>query len=93
MNVFMLISSEKYKKKVHEQYCYVLLLDKQALSLGELQPTSIALQLADRSIKKPRGIIVEDVLVQVNQFILLADFVVLDMEKSPTLSSLSIILG
>ena len=34
------------------------------LGLGELQPTSITLQLADRSIKRPRGIL-EDVLVKV----------------------------
>lgn len=62
------------------------------LRLGELKPTSIVLQLADRSIKRPRGIL-EDVLVQVNEFILPADFVVLDMEDSPMPSSLPIILG
>jgi predicted aspartyl protease len=33
------------------------------LGLGELQPTSITLQLADRSIKRLRGIL-EDVLVR-----------------------------
>ncbi|CAL8997671.1 unnamed protein product, partial [Prunus brigantina] len=62
------------------------------LRLGELKPTSITLQLADRSIRRPRGIL-EDVLVQVNEFILPADFVVLDMEDSPMPSSLPIILG
>ncbi|KAL6313146.1 hypothetical protein AAG906_026131 [Vitis piasezkii] len=47
------------------------------LGLGELKPTSITLSLADRSVKIPRGII-EDVLVQVDNFYYLVDFVVLD---------------
>ena len=50
------------------------------LGLGELQPTSITLQLADKSIKRPRGIL-EDVMVKVGKFILLTDFIVLDMEE------------
>jgi hypothetical protein len=50
------------------------------LGLGELQPTSITLQLANRSIKRPRGIF-EDVLVKVGKFILPADFIVLEMEE------------
>ncbi|WJZ95315.1 hypothetical protein VitviT2T_014093 [Vitis vinifera] len=49
------------------------------LGLGELKPTSITLSLADRSVKIPRGII-EDVLVQVDNFYYLVDFVVLDMD-------------
>jgi hypothetical protein len=64
----------------------------QKLSLGELQPTSITLQLADRSIKRPRGFL-ENVLVKVDKFTVPIDFVVLDMEESPMPSSLSIILG
>ncbi|KAI5317304.1 hypothetical protein L3X38_037011 [Prunus dulcis] len=44
--------------------------------------TTIYLQLADRSVQYPRGI-VEDILVQVDKLILLADFVVLDMEEAP----------
>jgi len=64
----------------------------ETLGLGELQPTSITLQLADRSIKRPRGIL-EDVLVKVDQFILPADFIVLDMEESPMPLPLPIILG
>eukprot|EP00257_Ricinus_communis_P022606 XP_015582384.1 uncharacterized protein LOC107262245 [Ricinus communis] len=47
--------------------------------LGELKPTTISLQLADRSIKYPRGI-VEDLLIQVEKLIIPTDFVVLDME-------------
>ena len=46
------------------------------LGLGELKPTSITL-LVDRSVKIPRDMI-EDVLVQVDKFYYLVDFVVLD---------------
>ena len=49
------------------------------LGLGELKPTNITLSLADRSIKIPKGI-VEDVLVKVDKFYYLVDFVVLDTE-------------
>jgi hypothetical protein len=62
------------------------------LGLGELQPTSITLQLANKSIKRPRGIL-KDVLVKVGKFILPADFIVLDMEEGPMPSPLPIILG
>jgi hypothetical protein len=62
------------------------------LGLGQLQHTSITLQLADRSIKRPRGIL-EDVLVKVGKFILLANFIVLDMEEASMPSPLPIILG
>ncbi|KAL0411211.1 UNVERIFIED_CONTAM: hypothetical protein Slati_3710800 [Sesamum latifolium] len=50
------------------------------LGMQELTPTIITLQLADRSIKYPRGI-VEDVLVKVGKFIIPVDFIVLDMEE------------
>ncbi|KAL5580055.1 hypothetical protein UlMin_012497 [Ulmus minor] len=50
------------------------------LGLGAVKPTTVSLQLADRSIKHPRGII-EDVLVKVYKFIFPADFIVLDMEE------------
>ena len=47
------------------------------LGLGELKPTAITLSLADRSVKIPRGVI-EDVLVQVDNFYYPVDFIVLD---------------
>ncbi|XP_075481163.1 uncharacterized protein LOC142521874 [Primulina tabacum] len=50
------------------------------LELGEVKPSTITLQLADRSFTYPRGI-VEDVLVKVDKFIFPADFVILDMEE------------
>ncbi|XP_048227262.1 uncharacterized protein LOC125369289 [Ricinus communis] len=52
------------------------------LGLGELKPTTMSLQFADRSIKYPRGI-VKDLLVQVGKLIIHVDFVVLDMENTP----------
>ena len=53
------------------------LFDK--LGLTESRPTRMSIQLADRSVTYPRGI-VEDVLVKVNKFIFPIDFVVMDME-------------
>ena len=50
------------------------------LGLGEARPTTVTLQLADRSLKYPRGVI-EDVLVKVDIFIFPTDFIVLDMEE------------
>ena len=50
------------------------------LGLGEAKTTIVMLQLVDRSLKHPRGII-EDVLVKVDKFIFTADFIVLDMEE------------
>ena len=49
------------------------------LGLGELEPTNITLQLADRSVKIPGGI-VKDVLVQVDKFYFLVDFIVLETQ-------------
>ena len=49
------------------------------LGLGELESTNITLQLADRNVKIPRGI-VKDVLVQVDKFYFPVDCVVLDTQ-------------
>ena len=40
------------------------------------------LQLADRSIKKPRGII-EDIIIEVDKFFFPVDFIILDIEPIP----------
>ncbi|XP_014490641.1 uncharacterized protein LOC106753353 [Vigna radiata var. radiata] len=45
----------------------------------ELKTTRMTLQLADRSIKYPHGV-VEDVLVQVDKFVFPVDFVIMEME-------------
>ena len=63
------------------------------LGLGELKPTSITLSLANRSIKIPKGT-VEDVLIQVEKFYYLVDFVVLDTEpEAAGANYVPIILG
>ena len=59
------------------------------MGLGEARPTTVTLQLADRSLKHPRGMI-EDVLVKVDKFIFPEDFIVLDMEED---KEIPIILG
>ncbi|XP_028206342.1 uncharacterized protein LOC114389812 [Glycine soja] len=55
----------------------------------EIRPTRIALQLADKTIKHPYGII-EDVLVKVNKFLFPVDFVVMDMDED---NEVPLILG
>ena len=50
------------------------------LEIGEVKPTMVSLQLMDRSIKHPRGML-ENVLVKVDKFIFLVDFIVLNMEE------------
>ena len=59
------------------------------LGLGEARPTTVTFQLADRSLKHPRGVI-KDVLVKVDKFIFPADFIVLDVEED---KEIPIILG
>ena len=49
------------------------------LGLEDIKPTNITLSFADYSVKNPKGI-VEDVLVKVDKFYYLVDFVVLDTE-------------
>ncbi|GKF60276.1 reverse transcriptase domain-containing protein, partial [Tanacetum coccineum] len=52
------------------------------LSLPELTPTRMTLELADRSITHPKGI-AEDVYVKVGKFHFPTDFVVVDFEADP----------
>ncbi|GJV55184.1 reverse transcriptase domain-containing protein [Tanacetum coccineum] len=59
------------------------------LELEALTPTRMTLELANRSITHPMGI-VEDVVVRVNGFTFLADFVVVNFEPDPRVP---IILG
>ena len=49
------------------------------LGIGEARPTTVTLQLVDRSIKHPEGII-EDVLVKEDKFIFPVDFIIPDYE-------------
>ena len=59
------------------------------LGLGEARPTTITLQLANKSLKHPRGVI-QYVLVKVDKFIFSTDSIVLDMEED---KEIPIILG
>uniref|UniRef100_A0A2N9F0Y9 Integrase catalytic domain-containing protein n=1 Tax=Fagus sylvatica TaxID=28930 RepID=A0A2N9F0Y9_FAGSY len=65
----------------------------QQMGLGDLKPTSMTLQLADRSVKTPKGM-VEDVLIKIENFYYPVNFIILDTE--PTLhpdNGIPIILG
>ena len=55
------------------------------LGLGEARPTTVTLQLPDRSLKHPWGVI-----VKVDKFIFPVDFIVLDMAED---KEIPIILG
>ncbi|XP_021761366.1 uncharacterized protein LOC110726207 [Chenopodium quinoa] len=61
----------------------------QRLELGELLPSNITLQLADRLIKFPKGK-VEDVPLRVWKFVFSVDFIVLEMDEDATIP---IVLG
>nr|GEV40209.1 reverse transcriptase domain-containing protein [Tanacetum cinerariifolium] len=52
------------------------------LSLLELTPTRMTLELADRSITRPKGV-AEDIFVKVGKFHFPTDFVVVDFEADP----------
>ncbi|GKF91342.1 reverse transcriptase domain-containing protein, partial [Tanacetum coccineum] len=52
------------------------------LSLSELTPTRMTLELADRSITRPKGV-AEDVFVKVGKFYFSTDFVVVDFDADP----------
>ncbi|GJZ33137.1 reverse transcriptase domain-containing protein [Tanacetum coccineum] len=52
------------------------------LSLPDLTPTRMTLELADRSITRPKGL-AEDIFVKVGNFHFPTDFVVVDFEADP----------
>ncbi|XP_070014937.1 uncharacterized protein [Nicotiana sylvestris] len=51
------------------------------LGIGRARPTSMLLQLADHTVKRPTGVL-DDVLVQVGKFVFPEDFVILDCQQS-----------
>ncbi|CAN6547308.1 unnamed protein product [Malus baccata var. baccata] len=63
-----------------------------SMNLGDLKNDGVIIQLADRSNAYPKGVL-EDVLVQVDNLIFRADFYVLEMEDSPNVTPLPILLG
>lgn len=63
-----------------------------SLNAGTLKKTSIVIQLTDRSIVYPKGVL-EDILIQVDKLFFPADFYVVDMEEDKTNATFDILLG
>lgn len=59
------------------------------LELEELQPTRMSIELANKSTQFPKGIS-KNVLVKIDKFVFLVDFIVLDMEEN---AEVPILLG
>ncbi|XP_070022250.1 uncharacterized protein [Nicotiana sylvestris] len=59
------------------------------LGIGRARPTSMLLQLADMTVKRPSGIL-DDVLIKVGKFVFPVDFVILDCKVD---EEIPIILG
>nr|GFB42874.1 reverse transcriptase domain-containing protein [Tanacetum cinerariifolium] len=57
-------------------------LSRKKLSLPELTPTRLTLELADRSITRPKGV-AEDIFVKVGKFHFPTDFMVVDFKADP----------
>ena len=77
------IGKYEFKKALYDSGASINLMPLsvvQRLSLGEFTPTTIILQMADRSMAQPKGVL-EDVLVKVGKFIFPVDFVVMKMEE------------
>ena len=77
------IGKYKFKKALCDSGASINLMPLsvvQRLNLGKLIPTAITLQMADRSMAQPEGIL-EDVLVKVGKFIFPVDFVIMQMEE------------
>ncbi|RDY07346.1 hypothetical protein CR513_08560, partial [Mucuna pruriens] len=62
-----------------------------SLNFVDLEPTRMTIQLANRSVVQPLGVL-EDVLVQVNELIFTTDFYVLDMEDETSRKGSTLIL-
>ncbi|XP_058774549.1 uncharacterized protein LOC131648836 [Vicia villosa] len=59
------------------------------LNLGELRPTRMSLQLADRSVKYPRGMLA-NIPIRVGQFYIPINLIIMDIQED---SNIHIILG
>ena len=57
------------------------------LSLRELTPTSMTLQMTNRTLAQPEGIL-EDGLIKVGKFIFPVDFVIIDIKEDKQVSLL-----
>ena len=58
------------------------------LDLGELNPTTMTLQMTDKYLAQTEGIL-EDILIKVGKFIFPMDFVMIDIEEDKQVPLLS----
>ena len=83
------IGGFEIQKALCDSGASINLIPLSVASLGELTPTTVTLQMADRTMAKPEGII-EDVLVKVGKFVFPVDFIILDIEED---SQVPLLLG
>ena len=86
------IGKYEFKKALYDSDASINLMPLSIvhrLSLGELLPTEITLQMANISMAQPEGVL-EDVLVKVGKFIFPVDFVIMKMEED---TQVPILLG
>nr|GEX12746.1 hypothetical protein [Tanacetum cinerariifolium] len=50
------------------------------IGLGKLAPTKLIIELADKTVKHPKGVL-ENVLVEIDKFVFLIDYIVLDIPE------------
>ncbi|XP_040964562.1 uncharacterized protein [Gossypium hirsutum] len=62
------------------------------INTGPLKKTGVIIQLADRSVVYPEGLL-EDVLVKVNELVFPVDFYIINMEDDNSTNSSDILLG
>lgn len=87
------------EKKIPRAFCdpgaginMLSLKEYQSMKMGPLKPTSVTIQVADRNILIPKGVI-EDVLVKVDYFIYLVDFYVIDLNPYLPSCQTNVLLG
>ncbi|XP_050874873.1 uncharacterized protein LOC127078461 [Lathyrus oleraceus] len=86
------IGDKKFKKALIDLEASVSLMPLsiyKKLGLGTVQDTRMTLQFVDRSVRQPYGIM-EDILVKIDKFVLLVNFVILEM---PEAEEVPLILG
>ncbi|XP_050895798.1 uncharacterized protein LOC127102474 [Lathyrus oleraceus] len=77
------IGDKKFKKALIDLGASVSLMPLSTykkLGIGIVQDTRMTLQFADRSVRRPYGI-VEDVLVKIDKFFFPVDFVIMEMPE------------
>ena len=89
------IGSSKFKKSLIDLGASINVMPSSiyhSLNMGPLKETNVVIQLVDRSVVYPKGVL-EDILVQVDKLVFPADFYVLDMEEGHSSKSVPILLG